>query len=89
MPLTPREVIRRSYEQVQQERFAAFQSGFRRSRRGNLWRIWEGVTLTIFARGGSYRWSIAAGEGQPPRFARVRSATEEAAMADLWQTLNG
>jgi hypothetical protein len=39
MPISPREVIRRRYEQVQQEHFAAFQAGVRRSRKGNLWRI--------------------------------------------------
>ena len=39
---------------------AEFKAGFRRSRRGNLWRTWEGLTLTVFGRAdGRYRWCIA------------------------------
>ncbi len=34
--------------------WAEFEDGFRRSRKGNLWRLWEGVTITIFERSDGY-----------------------------------
>lgn len=47
--------------EAEHERFAA---GFRRSKKGNIWRTWEGVTVTIFERAeGFFRWSIADGDG--------------------------
>jgi hypothetical protein len=39
---------------------AGFEASFRQSRRGNLWRTWEGLTLTVFARDdGRYGWCVA------------------------------
>jgi hypothetical protein len=38
-----------------------FESGFRRSRKGNLWRPYEGLVLAIYrcSYSGGYGWSIA------------------------------
>ncbi|MCI0643210.1 MAG: hypothetical protein L0Y72_06540 [Gemmataceae bacterium] len=37
-----------------------FESGFKRSKRGNLWRYWQGKTLTIFKReDGCYGWCVS------------------------------
>jgi hypothetical protein len=41
-----------------------FERGFRRSRKGNLWRHFEGMTLTVFGRDdGFYGWCIAGPDG--------------------------
>lgn len=43
----------------------AFRSpaAWRRSKRGNLWRYWEGKTVTIFARPqGGYAWCVVSGD---------------------------
>jgi hypothetical protein len=72
---------------------AAFAAGFRRSRRGNLWRRWSGggggeLTLTVFPRrGGSFAYAIA-GEGGPA-FSTQNYETEGGAIKALWRELGG
>ncbi|MDZ4684512.1 MAG: hypothetical protein SH850_05435 [Planctomycetaceae bacterium] len=56
-----------------------------RSHRGNLWRIWDGLTLTIFRRGAGFRWSMASFEG--PTFSCRTYFTEIDAMIDLGHEL--
>jgi hypothetical protein len=58
---------------------AEFEAGFRRSRRGNLWRTWEGLTLTVFARDdGRYAWCIAGrAQGSCPGGTAGRVAKEQ------------
>jgi len=59
-----------------------FESGFMRSRRGNLWRQWEGMTLTVFERHGCYRWCIARANGNA-RFSPCAFDYEEEALRSL------
>jgi len=55
---------------------------WRRSRRGNLWRVWEGMTLTVFARkDGFYGWCIADDKGT--RFSSAGYPTEGEALEAL------
>ena len=35
------------------------ESEWRESRKGNLWRTFEGITITIFERDDAYRWCIS------------------------------
>ncbi len=60
-----------------------FQCGFRRSKRGNLWREYSGLTLTIFKRkDGFYGWCIAAADS--PQFSPHSFGSEKEALADLF-----
>lgn len=61
-------------------------AAWRVSKRGNLWREWDGVTLTIFRHGCRYRWSIAD-EEYGPRFSDQDYTTEEAAMVALGEAI--
>lgn len=64
-----------------------FVAGFQRSRRGNLWRNWDGKTLTVFnRRDGLWGWSIADRDG--PRFSRRGHEDDESAMLALYQELD-
>ena len=67
----------------------AFESGFRRSRKGNLWRQYEGLSISVFLRRGDgwYGWSVADSEGV--RFSPGGYETEEDAMAALWEQVSG
>ncbi len=62
---------------------AEFADGFRRSRRGNLWRNFQGQTVTIFKRTGDdfYGWCIAGGDER--RFSSGAYETEADAMDAL------
>jgi Resolvase, N terminal domain len=44
-------------------RYAVFRGGFRRSRKGNLWRVWAGLTATVFRRPDGYAWCVAGPAG--------------------------
>lgn len=60
-----------------------FEQGFKRSKRGNLWRNWEGMTLTVFARDdGRFGWCIVDAEGDK-RFSRGSYESEEDAVGGL------
>jgi hypothetical protein len=64
----------------------AFQAGFKRSAKGNLWRHYEGRTVCVFTRDDDYYgWSIAGNEGT--RFSRGGYETEEDALASLGDAL--
>jgi hypothetical protein len=69
------------------KRRSAFEACFRRSKRGNLWRKWEGLSVTVFRRpgGGWYGWSIANEDG--PRFSPGGYPDEERALEALWDAL--
>jgi hypothetical protein len=60
-----------------------FAAGFRRAKRGNLWRVWSGITLSVFRGRGGYWWCAADGEG--PRYSPTHYATEGEALAGLWE----
>lgn len=57
-----------------------FVEGFRRSKRGNLWREYDGLTVTIFQRGPDWEfgWCISGRSG--PRYSRRSFASEESAV---------
>ena len=60
-----------------------FESGFRRSQKGNLWRHFEGMTLTIFGREDErFGWCIVDVEGGK-RFSCGSYETEEAVLGSL------
>ena len=64
-------------------RRAGFLAGFRRSKRGNLWRHYEGRTLTVFRRDrGGFAWCVA--DGEEPRFSPLAYGTEREALDALW-----
>lgn len=66
----------------------AFESGFKRSRKGNLWRNWEGKMLCVFRRDDDfYAWSVSDNDG--PRFSPGGYATEEEAIGALWDQTEG
>ena len=59
---------------------------WRRSKKGNLWRLWDGLNLTVFRRrDGFYGWCIADDDG--PRYANQVYKTEADAMIGLGETL--
>jgi len=37
-------------------------AAWQRSKKGNLWRKWDNLTLTVFRRGSCYAWSMADGD---------------------------
>jgi hypothetical protein len=66
---------------------ASFEAGFRRSRRGNLWRDWENVTLTIYRRKDAFGFGWCIADGEQPRFSSGRYETEEDALSALGSEL--
>jgi len=64
----------------------AFEAGFRRSRRGNLWRrLPGGRTVTVFAKDGGYAWCVAGEDG--PTFSPGGYDSEADAPAAAWEEL--
>jgi hypothetical protein len=61
---------------------AIFTSGFKRSMKGNLWREFKGVTITVFSKDDGYAWCIAAGQGKRT-FSDGTFDTEEQALRAL------
>jgi hypothetical protein len=65
-----------------------FRLGFKRSRNGNLWQQWDGLTLSVFRRrrDGFFGWCIAGPDGQsysPGGYAR-----EQEAIGALWAVVS-
>lgn len=85
----PRSVLKPDHDReieaiiAARERFAA---GFRRSRRGNLWRRLDDLTLTVFRQEDRFKWSISYGDGSA-RFSDERFDTEEYALSSLWNAV--
>jgi hypothetical protein len=70
----------------QMARGREFVQGFQKSRRGNLWRRWNGVTLTVYQQGsGYYGFCIASEEG--PQFSARSYETEAECLDALWVAL--
>ena len=83
--LAKRDRQRREVERVVAE-MEEFQEpdNWKISRKGNLWREWNGVTLTVFQQGRFFRWSIASPEGvdySPRSYETVEETAEELRMA--------
>lgn len=64
----------------------AFEAGFQRSKKGNLWQIYEGETLTVFERNGSYGWSVAGADG--PQYSARKWDSEDAALEALFNEIS-
>lgn len=60
-------------------------AAWQRSAKGNLWRRWDEVTVTIFYRDRRYRWSIA--DGEEVQYSRATYGDEEEAMTALGEAL--
>lgn len=61
-------------------------SAWRRSRKGNCWRTWEGMTLTIFKRDdGFFGWCVASADDR--RFSSGGYELEGDAMSALGSEL--
>jgi hypothetical protein len=61
-------------------------SNWQISKRGNYWRMWRGVTLTIFQRQSDYHWCVADDEG--PRFSDRGYPTVRGAVRALGRELD-
>ncbi len=60
-------------------------SMWQRSRKGNLWREWDGVTLTIYRRGRFFKYCVADGDNK--RYSARAYKTEKEAMTELGELL--
>lgn len=61
---------------------------WRRSRKGNLYRRWLDMTLTVFQRQDQlYGYCISPRKG-PPRYSAGGYGTEDQAMAAMWEAVN-
>ncbi len=61
-------------------------SEWKRSKKGNLWRHYEGLTVTVFCRAdGLYGWSVA--DSDDVRYSRRVCESEDAAMDALGEEL--
>ena len=69
---------------VVSEQLEQFAAGFRRSKRGNLWRQHGEHTVTVFLDRGQYGWCFSGNE-ERSRYSPGRYATEAEALAALWQ----
>jgi hypothetical protein len=60
-----------------------FAAGCRRSKRGNLWRKWQGLTVCVYKyqATGRYGWSIASPDNT--RFSAQTFDSEESALSAL------
>jgi hypothetical protein len=66
--------------------WSQFEAGFRRSKKGNLWRHYEGQTICVFTRDdGYYGWSISGNDGN--RFSKGGYQREEEALGALGEAL--
>lgn len=88
MPPIPERMKRKREVEAALARWEAFErpSAWRRSRRGNLWRTWGDLTVSIFYHADArYHWSVADSDG--PRYSSCGYATEEEAMTALGEAI--
>jgi hypothetical protein len=72
--------------EAMQAAWTQFEAGFKRSKKGNLWRHYDGQTACVFSRDdGYFGWSISGNDSQ--RFSRGGYQTEEEALGALGETL--
>jgi hypothetical protein len=62
-------------------------AAWRSSKRGNVWREYDGRVLTIFRRRGRYRWAIGATEEWETQFSEESYSSEAEAITALRETL--
>jgi len=79
MPRLPETIRRQRQVQDCLAEWAEFEAGFQRSRKGNLWRVYDGLTVTVFQRvDGEFGWCIAADEDDTQFSSRGYETEEEA-----------
>ncbi len=68
----------------------AFAAEFRRSRKGNLWRTYDGRTVVVFQReaDGCFAWSINGGDDVGTQFSESAYEIECDAMESLMDVLD-
>jgi hypothetical protein len=65
-----------------------FISGFRRTRKGSLWREYDDLRLTVYLhRLGGYRWVLSGPDGR--RYSKRAWESEEEALSALFYELEG
>jgi hypothetical protein len=68
--------------------FITFAEGFRPSKKGHLWCLYDGKTLTVFQdKFGRWCWCIADSEG--PRFSPKKYDDQELALCALFREVTG
>lgn len=67
--------------------FADFESGFARSRKGNLWRHFDGKTIVVFHREGDDRFAYSISDEDGPTFSRRAYPSVAEAMKALAREL--
>jgi hypothetical protein len=86
MPRVGEKTYRERQAELAQEEINAFMepTAWKRSSKKNLWRAWDGVTVTIFQRKGIYQWCIAGAE--EPQYSSEGYEAEDDAMiaAGAW-----
>jgi hypothetical protein len=88
MPHVPDSILRRQREAAALAEWTEFENGFQRSRRGNLWRHYDGLTVTVFERReGRYGWCIVADEDEK-RFSQTGYESESEAIRALGYELD-
>jgi hypothetical protein len=70
------------------EPFEVFSEGFSLSRKGNLWRMWNGKTLTVFPDGAG-RWTRCIADSKGHRFSPRRYSDREMALSTLLGEVGG
>jgi len=79
------ELTELEYVQTLIEAEQEFYAGFKRSKKGNLWRTWQQLTVVVFKRQDVFAWSIANDDGV--KFSTKSFSTEEDAIENLWKVL--
>jgi hypothetical protein len=75
-----------TWQQQIEAALSEFAAGFRRSRRGNLWREYDDAVVTVFGTDDEqFGWCIAR-DGQT-QFSKSRFETEDEAIDSLWSEL--
>ena len=69
-------------DSMERARRRSFVEGFRKSRKGNLWRKYDERTLTVFRSGEDYRWCLAGECG--PSFSSGTFETPHDGLDGLW-----
>jgi hypothetical protein len=67
--------------------FDAWCADFRRSKRGSLWRRYDGLSLTVYLGKTGYRWVSSGPDGRT--FSRRSWESEEEALSALFSELEG
>lgn len=74
---------KRHNQDKREAEFAEFAAGFRQATTGTLWRKYDGDTVSVFFRKGTYHWCIASEDelqGQDVRYSHQPFETQDDAL---------